>query len=964
MRPKRGKWKPDFEDGDVSEDGSGEGEVGEGEAREARAGMGWVAEGGGADTGASAPQFSRSAGAAPPAAPAAAARSAAAPPSQLGGGRAPAPGALPGNIGAFEKHTKGFGAKMLAKFGFSGRLGKNEQGITQPIEVVVRPTQLGLGARGFREAAQLKVNKAVDRDLGRAVGSETADDLAGGERAEGGASPAEDLREGGAARPPPQRRAPRPPKQQYATAAALLSATDAALRGGGGEAGAGGEAAPSQWLGGGGRVLDLRGPVAREHASLTEAHATARGAGAAAPTRGGGADAELLRGLQALCDGFEAELVLAARRRITAAGMAARLTREAGALREEAAAAAAAAAAAREAHAAALAFVERVRSAAAPLQSRGGAEAGSPAPAAAYASLLHATAADAERLLERPSLAALPADAAARLRGAVAGALMLLLAGLPRQWRDPFGAEAAAFAPEGGASCAELPLPGAAAGVLGGLCAWARVGDRSRADAPGAGLSAQLRRAVGGALRAHLGAALSALAAAGVDPGGGAPPIHGALPLLSALAPVGAFAVDACDAFPASLAAAEAAGLPLCAPAGADARCARELLSLRCHAELLEGLVLPALLAAGGAWEPFAAACHVADWAVPWGAPHLLGGPSRGVDGTPLPGAAPPITALWVALRSRMEDTLGSAWHPLDPSAAEMLAPWSPPLWAPHEWAATLRRAVAPKLRALLAEVIVAGGGAGGGGGEPALAWLAPWLPLLPAALAEPLLEQTLPALWLEELAAALGVSPQRAQPAAVDFTAAAAWYEQWMGTLAPLLDGARGLRAGASGRLRARALPLLAAAVEAGESRCTWAAARARGGELLAPLRLAAARAETAAGGGAPPPPQQQQQQQRVAAARSALLASALQPHEERAVGASAAADVSFRDVLEALALERGLGFAPAPRRAPVDGCAVFKLGARAHAYVNSNVLFVDVGGGFKAVGLEEGLAAAAALE
>ncbi|XP_057767889.1 uncharacterized protein LOC130988131 [Salvia miltiorrhiza] len=50
--------------------------------------------------------------------------------------------------GAFEIHTTGFGSKMLAKMGYVGGngLGKDGQGIAQPIEVSQRPKSLGLGA--------------------------------------------------------------------------------------------------------------------------------------------------------------------------------------------------------------------------------------------------------------------------------------------------------------------------------------------------------------------------------------------------------------------------------------------------------------------------------------------------------------------------------------------------------------------------------------------------------------------------------------------------------------------------------------------------------------------------------------------------------------------------------------------------------------------------------------------------
>ncbi|BFG40210.1 hypothetical protein CerSpe_264830 [Prunus speciosa] len=60
---------------------------------------------------------------------------------------------------SFEVHTKGFGSKMLAKMGFieGGGLGKDGQGMAEPIEVIQRPKSLGLGVE-FSNTVDLPVN--------------------------------------------------------------------------------------------------------------------------------------------------------------------------------------------------------------------------------------------------------------------------------------------------------------------------------------------------------------------------------------------------------------------------------------------------------------------------------------------------------------------------------------------------------------------------------------------------------------------------------------------------------------------------------------------------------------------------------------------------------------------------------------------------------------------------------------
>lgn len=78
---------------------------------------------------------------------------------------------------SWERHTRGIGSKILAMQGFTGRLGKNADGISVPLVAQARPRNLGVGAGAQRRTSHNHDSDSTDSDSSDGIRDFGEDDI-------------------------------------------------------------------------------------------------------------------------------------------------------------------------------------------------------------------------------------------------------------------------------------------------------------------------------------------------------------------------------------------------------------------------------------------------------------------------------------------------------------------------------------------------------------------------------------------------------------------------------------------------------------------------------------------------------------------------------------------------------------------------------------------------------------------
>ena len=198
------------------------------------------------------------------------------------------------DFASFETFTKGFGAKMLEKMGWTrgAALGRGGQGIVNPLEQKLRPNSMGIGYGGFKETSSKA--KLQQKRILHAGGADLEDDDDDDDDDNDGKRPKRRAAQGPA--PPPRESTSW--KKGTRRELKIKRATDLFQEW---------ENAPSQHgESAGAAVLDLRGPQAKVHTSVRRA--IAANAEEAAPVSEHQVLPELKHNVRMLVDLAEVEM--------------------------------------------------------------------------------------------------------------------------------------------------------------------------------------------------------------------------------------------------------------------------------------------------------------------------------------------------------------------------------------------------------------------------------------------------------------------------------------------------------------------------------------------------------------------------------------------------------------------------------------------------------------------------------